>query len=768
MAFFHGKFKVSIIEAEGLPDTDSSFFNLIGKDVTDPYVIGELGNARLFKTRYIDNSLNPNWNEDFVVPVCHNASNFNVKVMDKDHLSSDFIAQVSIRAEDLESGDVIEGWFDLFQGEESLGRINLSVQYIAKAEYEENLNELQDSYFEAREGCRMVLYQDADTPQLPQLDGVCHPDESPYEATRAWRDLYDSIKQAEKFIYITGWSIDTKINLLRGDEDPEGFSNVGELLKAKAEEGVKVLIMAWDEKSSDLSGGEGMMGTHDEETKQFFEGSNVVCKLVPRQKTDGVLANTFVTCCYTHHQKTVICDAPFEEDDSMKRIVAFIGGLDITDGRYDTPEFNLFSTIKSHHVGDFYQNCAPGVTEATGPRQPWHDIHSKVEGPIALDIKKNFEERWCRQSEDLETHLVCFDDSEFALDAPATLQDHDGGPWTIQLFRSITSDSCQLDLEKHLCLHKKSGRLIENSIQQCMIKQIRKANNFIYLENQYFLGSAYAWLDDSQTLSNHLIPKELTERITEKITAEEPFKVYAVIPMFPEGDPASGPSQEILFWQFRTMETMYKRIADAIKENGLDSHPKDYLNFYCLAKRESPEEIPEDLDEPEDGTLAKTLRDSMRHPIYVHSKMTLIDDEYILVGSANINQRSLGGNRDTEIAVGGYQPGHTVAEEENPRGSVHSFRMALWSAHFGGYDEAYLNPNSEDCMNKVRETSQEFWDLYTAEEAQHSDCHILPYPIQVDEDGNVTSLESPFDCFPDTSAPVLGQKTGYLPGKLTT
>ena len=54
--------------------------------------------------------------------------------MDKDHLSSDFIAQVSIRAEDLESGDVIEGWFDLFQGEESLGRINLSVQYIAKAE----------------------------------------------------------------------------------------------------------------------------------------------------------------------------------------------------------------------------------------------------------------------------------------------------------------------------------------------------------------------------------------------------------------------------------------------------------------------------------------------------------------------------------------------------------------------------------------------------------------------------------------------------------
>ena len=29
---------------------------------------------------------------------------------------------------------------------------------------------------------------------------------------------------------------------------------------------------------------------------------------------------------------------------------------------------------------------------------------------------------------------------------------------------------------------------------------------------------------------------------------------------------------------------------------------------------------------------------SLRHPIYVHSKMTIIDDDYVIVGSANINQ----------------------------------------------------------------------------------------------------------------------------------
>ena len=92
--------------------------------------------------------------------------------------------------------------------------------------------------------------------------------------------------------------------------------------------------------------------------------------------------------------------------------------------------------------------------------------------------------------------------------------------------------------------------------------------------------------------------------------------------------------------------------------------------------------------------------------------MSIFDDEYILVGSANINQRSLGGNRDTEIAAGGYQPGHTVDEEGDPRGSVHTFRMALWSAHMGGYDEDYLNPASDECMAKVKEKSEEFWELY--------------------------------------------------------
>ena len=57
--------------------------------------------------------------------------------------------------------------------------------------------------------------------------------------------------------------------------------------------------------------------------------------------------------------------------------------------------------------------------------------------------------------------------------------------------------------------------------------------------------------------------------------------------------------------------------------------------------------------------------------IYVHSKGMIVDDEYVILGSANINQRSMEGTRDTEIAMGAYQPHHTWARKlRNPLGQV--------------------------------------------------------------------------------------------------
>ena len=185
-------------------------------------------------------------------------------------------------------------------------------------------------------------------------------------------------------------------------------------------------------------------------------------------------------------------------------------------------------------------------------------------------------------------------------------------------------------------------------------------------------------------------------------------------------------------------------------------------------KRESTEDLPDGLEVPEPGSMAETLRTSLRHPVYVHSKMTIIDDDYVLCGSANINQRSMGGNRDTEIAVGCFQPDHLAKLNKNPKGGVHTYRMALWSAHLGGYKKEYTNPKrqgtqkahfqndqilnrifhisySKECVAAVKKVAGDFWQCYIADEPEHSDVHLLPYPIKVAENGDVSCLDEPWN-----------------------
>ena len=63
----------------------------------------------------------------------------------------------------------------------------------------------------------------------------------------------------------------------------------------------------------------------------------------------------------------------------------------------------------------------------------------------------------------------------------------------------------------------------------------------------------------------------------------------------------------------------------------------------------------------EEYVMFVSLRQWQRHPvrkqyiatsqIYIHSKLLVIDDRVIIVGSANINDRSMIGDRDTELAV---------------------------------------------------------------------------------------------------------------------
>ena len=364
---------------------------------------------------------------------------------DREHVGNQVVGTALIATEELVGGEPIEEWYDIITDGfgTAQGRIHIMMQFFPIGALDECNHFLADSYFHPKTDNSVRLYMTADTPQLPQFDGIMEPDGSPYVPNRCWIDIYNAISNAEKFVYITGWSVYTAISLIRGEEATNyPDTNIGEVLKRKAEEGVRVCVMTWNEKSNDGGLLDGMMGTHDEETFNYFAGTDVVCTNVPRAKKSWMgLGGQFVGTMYTHHQKNVICDAGCDDDPDRRRVVAFIGGIDLTDGRYDTPEFHLFKTLYTCHAGDFYQNCTTGATADSGPREPWEDIHAFVSGPTAVDIHDNFADRWWQQNLSQRDSLYTLNDDEFALDHPGDINDDMGGPWTMQLFRSITSDS---------------------------------------------------------------------------------------------------------------------------------------------------------------------------------------------------------------------------------------------------------------------------------------------------------------------------------------
>lgn len=807
----HGNLDIWVKEAKNLPNMDM-FHNRLGqmfgrlnsigggknktedgkpeKVTSDPYVTVSIANAVIARTFVISNSENPVWMQHFYVPVAHYSAEVQFVVKDSDVVGSQIIGAVGVPVEHLLSGNVIEGTFPVLNESGKPCKpgavLTVSIQYIPMEKVplyhngvgsDPEFNGVLGTYFPLRRGGKVTLYQDAHVddgylPNMP-LDGGLM-----YNNGDCWHDICEAIKQARRLIYITGWSVNHNVQLVRNGDGAKQ-SMLGDLLKAKSSEGVRVLLLVWDDPTSRSILGiktQGVMGTGDEETRRFFKHSSVQVLLCPRSAGKGHswAKKQEVETIYTHHQKTVIVDA--DAGNYRRRIMAFVGGLDLCTGRYDTPGHPIFSTLQTLHKDDFHQPNYTGPTTGC-PREPWHDLHSRIEGPAAYDLLKNFEERWLMAStpHGISRLKKSSDDSLLKLDRiPDILGIHeahctderDPEGWHVQVFRSIDSNSVKGfpddpkdATSKNLVCGK--NVLIDMSIHTAYVKAIRAAQHFIYIENQYFLGSSFNWSNYKTLGANNLIPMEIALKIANKIRANERFAAYIVLPMWPEGSPTSTPVQRILFWQNKTMQMMYEVIYKALQEVGLDNvyEPQDYLNFFCLGTRESSngvEPTSDDKGSNSANTPQSLSKKNRRFMIYVHSKGMIVDDEFVIMGSANINQRSLEGSRDTEIAMGAYQPYHTWANRRSsPHGQIFGYRMSLWSEHIGGLEREFERPESVECVRRVRWLSECNWKQYAAVEVSDMKAHLLKYPVEVDRTGQVKPLP---DCpnFPDLGGNIVG------------
>eukprot|EP00249_Psilotum_nudum_P022879 c28674_g1_i1 orf=191-2614(+) len=761
----------------------------LGRGPSRLYATIDLEKVRVGRTRMIEmEPVNPVWNEIFRIYCAHFVANVVISVKDDDTVGSHVLGRARIPVKNVLSGRIVEDWYELYHDAGSrlkgVGRIKVSVQFFDRTQDPfwgtgmrgESFPGVQFTYFPQRKGCKVSLYQDAHM-RNGFLPNIFLANNQLYQVSRCWEDVYQAISGAQHFIYIAGWSVFTQITLVR---DPERYFPgsghgvaLGELLKRKADEGVRVLLLVWDDRTSNFIKRDGLMGTHDEETFTYFRNTNVRCLLCPRNPDDAlsVAQGMQLSTMFTHHQKLVCVDYP-AGNEMLRKLVSFVGGLDLCNGRYDDQRHSLFRTSQQEHALDFYQGCfAAAKPSQGGPREPWHDIHARVEGPVAWDVLENFEQRWKKQG--VAHFLLDIASNRAFIPRAEECPENDPESWNVQLFRSIDGGAAfgfpdKPAMAAQMGLVSGKDKVLDRSIQDAYIHAIRRAKRFIYIENQYFLGSCHLWDSMQDVGCLHLVPIELTLKIVSKIEAGERFSVYVVIPMWPEGLPESNQVQAILDWQRRTMEMMFKQIAHALHATGrTQESPTDYLSFFCLGNREAMKGIENQPEvRPEAGSNYSLAQQNRRFMIYVHSKMMIVDDEYIIVGSANINQRSMDGGRDSEIAIGAYQPFHTESHGL-PCGQIHGFRMSLWYEHLGRLDNVFLKPWSLECMQKINEVAKDLWEKFVAEEIKDLPGHLLTYPVVVVSDGTVLELPGQ-SLFPDTKASVLGSKSTVFPPILTT
>ncbi|XP_018404996.1 PREDICTED: phospholipase D1 [Cyphomyrmex costatus] len=268
------------------------------------------------------------------------------------------------------------------------------------------------------------------------------------------------------------------------------------------------------------------------------------------------------------------------------------------------------------------------VDRTTTPRMPWHDIGVLVQNAAARDIARHFIQRWNAVKLEKANLNLCYPyllpkSYEDCKSYAPFIKEANKHNVKCQVLRSVSSWSAGfLDPET-----------VERSIQEAYIQAISEAERYIYIENQFFITLASM---DKGGVKNQ-IGETLFKRILRAHREGAVFRVFVVMPLLPgfEGE-VGGPSgtalRAITHWNYNSISRGKDAILNQLLEAGVKD-PSEYITFHGLRTHSML-----------NGTMVTEL-------IYVHSKLMIVDDNTVICGSANINDRSMIATRDSEIAV---------------------------------------------------------------------------------------------------------------------
>ncbi|XP_031439630.1 phospholipase D1 isoform X2 [Clupea harengus] len=256
------------------------------------------------------------------------------------------------------------------------------------------------------------------------------------------------------------------------------------------------------------------------------------------------------------------------------------------------------------------------------PRMPWHDISSVVHGRAARDVARHFIQRW--------NFTKIMKPKYRSQSYPYLLPKSHTTAGEIR-YHVPNCTKVKAQVLRSACDWSAGIKYHEESIHNAYVHAIQNSKHYIYIENQFFISCA-----DGKHVYNK-IGDAIAERIIKAYKENKKYRVYVVTPLLPgfEGDINTGGGnaiQAVMHFNYRTMNRGDCSIISQLRQEMGDQ----WMNHISFGGLRTHTEL--------EGRLMTEL-------IYVHSKMLIADDNTVIIGSANINDRSMLGKRDSEVAV---------------------------------------------------------------------------------------------------------------------
>ena len=479
----------------------------------------------------------------------------------------------------------------------------------------------------------------------------------------------EAISNARERIYIHDWWLSPEFYTRRPGT---AEWRLDRLLQRKAQEGVHIYVILYNEVSN-----------------QFTPTDSGYAK----QRLMALHPNIFVQRSPSHFQTGTLYWAHHEKLCVVDEMIAFMGGFDLCFGRWDTPSHALVDDPHVNGPVDVASDpnfVGPVINEAEAqiwpgqdyanervaewhtlhkpeidiiprdrtPRMPWHDVGTQIFGQPARDLCRHFCQRW----------NMLLRTKKHTRRMPFLMPPPDLTP--VEMERYGVQGTCEVQICRSAGPWSlNTPKTVEHSVQNAYLKTIQLSDHFIYIENQFFVTSTAM---DGVQIENQ-IGLALVDRIVRAHREGTPWRAVIVIPLipgFPEAydNPESGSVRIIQMLQYLSINRGPNSICSRLLRAGVD--PSEYIHFFSLRG----------WGQMRHGQLTT-------EQVYIHGKLLIADDRTVIMGSANINERSQRGDRDSELACvirDEDMIDSTMAGEPYKVGRyAHTLRMRLMREHVG-------------------------------------------------------------------------------------